>query len=273
MTDEAIAEAAQAGTSEVANAAAANNGSQVAAPTDFLAGLQNAESRQWVESKGFKALDPLVESARHADKVQSEFNEFKAKALTPPAPDAPQEQWDSFYSKLGRPEKAEGYEFKLPEGLPEDLPYDSNAASAAKNWAHKYGLTPKQAQGMHDEFARYQAGQWQQHIAAQDKRANDATDALSKVWGAKESETFKQNQQFADRFISQNGGNELLAEMKANGTIDANGFILSPLTANAFAKAGKALYSEDRFVVGGQASQPQSAAEILYPPGRDPFKT
>ncbi|WP_448953066.1 hypothetical protein [Labrys neptuniae] len=270
MTDQAMAGAAQAGTSEGAAAAAANNGSQAAATSDIFAGLQNAESRQWVESKGYKALDPLVESARHADKVQSEFNDFKAKALAPPANDAPKEQWDAFYAKMGRPEKAEAYEFSMPQNLPEGFAYDGESAKAYQGWAHEAGLSPRQAQALHDRFVQHQAGQQTAYAQSIVQKGEAAQGELTKVWGDKASDGFKANVQFADRFIANNGGDALMGELKANGLLSPDGYVLSPVLAQAMAKAGKALYAEDQFATGGAAAQPKSAAETLYP--TDPFK-
>ncbi|MGJ4857064.1 hypothetical protein ACN6KF_003048 [Labrys sp. La1] len=270
MTDPANPGAAPAVTPADANASPGNNGSPPGDAPDIFAGLQNAESRQWVESKGYRALDPLVESARHADKVQAEYNEFKAKALAPPANDAPKEQWDAFYAKLGRPEKAEAYEFKMPEGLPEGFAYDGESAKAYQGWAHEAGLNPRQAQALHDRFVQYQAGQQTAYAQSIVQKGETAQGELVKVWGDKASEGYKQNVQFADRFIRHNGGEALLGEMKANGLLDPDGFVLSPVLAQAMAKAGKALYAEDQFATGGAAAQPKSAAETLYPV--DPFK-
>lgn len=270
MTEEANAGAAAAGTSEGANAAAAANGSQAAGATDFLAGLQNAESRAWVESKGIKSIDPLVESARYADGVKKELDDFKAKALTPPAPDAKPEEWNAFYAKMGRPEKAEAYDFKMPEGLPADLPYDGDSATAYKAWAHEAGLSPRQAQQLHDRFVSHQAGAYTKQIEQVGQRMEGATGELAKVWGDPSSEGFKSNVQFADRFIKNNGGEALLTELKANGLLAPNGAVMSPMLAQAMAKAGRA-YAEDSSLATGAVAQGQkSAAETLYP--NDPFK-
>lgn len=272
MIDPANPGAAPAGTPDGANAPPANDGSPAGGAPDFLAGLQNAESRQWVESKGIKSLDTLAESARYADGVKKEFDDFKAKALALPANDAPKEQWDAFYAKLGRPEKAEAYEFKMPEGLPEGFAYDGESAKAYQGWAHEAGLNPRQAQALHDRFVQHQVGQQTAYVQAIAKRGEEAQGELVKAWGDKASDSFNQNVRFADRFIRQNGGDALLGEMKANGLLDPDGFVLSPVLAQAMAKAGKALYAEDQFATGGAAAQPKSAAETLYPPDRDPFR-
>lgn len=269
MTDTATTGAAAAGTSEGATAASATTGSQAAAASDFLAGLQSAESRAWVESKGYKALDPLIESARHADKVQSELADLKAKALTPPAPDAKPEEWDAFYARMGRPEKAEGYEFALPKDLPPELPYDAEGAKAYKQWSHEAGLTPRQAQQLHDKFVQHTAGQWQGAIAATEKAATDAHGALVKEWGAPDSAPYKANVEHADRFIRNNGGDALMGELKAKGLLAPDGTVLSPMLAQAMAKAGKA-YAEDGLATGKAAAGQRTAAETLFP--TDPFK-
>ncbi|WP_448950599.1 hypothetical protein [Labrys neptuniae] len=270
MMDTANPGAAMAGTPADATVPPATNGSPAGGAADFLAGLRNAESRQWVESKGFKALDPLVESARHADRIQSEFNDLKAKALTPPAPDARPEEWQAFYSRLGRPDTAEGYEFRMPQGLPEGFAYDSESAKAYRGWAHEAGLSPRQAQGLHDRFVQYQAGQQGAYVQAIVQRGESAQTELVRAWGDRNSESFRANVQFADRFIHQNGGQALMGELKANGLISPDGYVLSPVLAQAMAKAGRALYAEDQFATGGVAGESRSAAETLYPV--DPFR-
>lgn len=264
MTDQAIAGAADAGTQAGAAGAAATPGSQAASSTDIFASLQNAESRQWVESKGHKTLDPLVESARYADKVQTEFNEFKAKALTPPAPDAKPEELAAFYSKLGRPETADGYEFKLPADMPPDMPYDDGTAKAFKQQSHAAGLAPRQAQQLHDWFVTSTAQQITQQAEA-------AHGELTKAWGDPASETYKANVQLADKFIQNNGGDALLAEMKVKGLLSSTGAVLSPVLAQAMAKIGRTLYAEDGLAAGSQATPRRSVAETLFPPENDVF--
>ena len=62
-----------------------------------------------------------------------------------PEKDAPQEEWDKFYTTLGRPETPDGYELTDSfEGLPEDLDISSGRAKAAE-LAHKIGLSPEKA--------------------------------------------------------------------------------------------------------------------------------
>lgn len=63
-----------------------------------------------------------------------------------PSDDAPQEQWDAFYERTGRPKEAKGYELKKPADLPDWYQYRGETESAFADIAHKNGLNKKQAQ-------------------------------------------------------------------------------------------------------------------------------
>lgn len=102
------------------------------------------------------------------------------------------------------------------------------------------------------------------------QRGEAAQSALVRAWGDTDSAAFRQNVEFADRFIRQNGGEALMGELKSSGLISPDGYVLSPALAQAMARAGKALYAEDQFATGGVAGGSRSAAETLYPV--DPFR-
>lgn len=269
MTEQAAsAVPAPADNAAVANAAAASNGSEAAAAGAWWSGLQDEGNRKTAETKGWKDPDTAIKSYTELEK---RLTEVSSKALTPPAADAKQEEWDAFHARAGRPEKPEAYEFKLPDGLPADLPYDAEFANQYKAWAHQAGLTPRQAQQQHDAFVKFQADAFQKSVEAHGQKMTAATANLGKVWGEPGSEGFKQNVALADRFIRNNGGEALMGELKANGLLAENGAVLSPVLAQAFSKAGKALYSEDQLVTGQSASGSRTdPAKTLYP--HDPFK-
>ena len=46
------------------------------------------------------------------------------RSILIPGEDASDEDRNSYFTRLGRPEQAEGYELTKPDGLPEGLPYD-----------------------------------------------------------------------------------------------------------------------------------------------------
>lgn len=266
MTDQATTTAAPAGTVDAGSAPAATTVPATVTASDFTSGLQSAEDREWVKTKGYDKIDPLVSDARYADKLKGELSELKSKALTPPKDDATPEEWQAFYAKIGRPEKSEGYEFNVPKEMPAGLLYDGESATAFKSWAHEAGLSPRQAQTLHDRFVTHQSGLFANATDAAVKQADAAAGDLIKVWGEPDSAGFKEKVQHADLFIRNNGGDALLTELKSKGLLAPNGSILSPVLAQAMAKAGKA-YAEDGFVSGGAPTSRQSLEKRLFPNG------
>mgnify|MGYP001563461457 CR=1 FL=1 len=62
------------------------------------------------------------------------------------------------YTKLGRPESPEKYDLKLPSNLPDGLTVNEELATGFRSWAHKAGLSTKQAQMLMDNFNEFQVG-------------------------------------------------------------------------------------------------------------------
>src|SRR5581483_7834125 len=121
--------------SDAGMAGAANGGGQgsTSASADPLAGLQDAGIREWVGKSGFKDITPqsfegLAKKARDAESLIG-------KSVQLPGDNATAEELAKFYNRLGRPEKADAYEFKLPDGLPANFNYDAEQAKAFKDWA------------------------------------------------------------------------------------------------------------------------------------------
>lgn len=217
----------------------------------WAAGLQAEENRALVEAKQWATPDDAVKSYR-------ELETHASKGLRMPGEDATAEDWNAFYSKLGRPEKPEGYELKLnTETVPTDFPYDEASAVEFRNWAHEAGLTPKQAQTLHDKFVGQQAGQLgtMREVAA--KREGDAHRDIVREWGDPETPSYKQNVELAGRAIAQLGLKQALVE---SGAISSEGAIRHPAIAMAMAKVGKELYAEDSMATNanGALSNPFS---------------
>jgi hypothetical protein len=131
-----------------------------------------------------------------------------APAPAPAAPPAPPaapaantvtsaQDWDAFYAKAGRPEKADGYQFTKPEGLPG---YEDGMASWFKDAAYKAGLNTRQAAAMHDAWV----GKFADHAKAQEvESANQAKalgDEMAKTWGSAKDEKLAQAKRGAQEF-------------------------------------------------------------------------
>ena len=235
-----------------------NQGVELTADQVLDAGLKDdPEIKQWVEKAGFKSVADL---ARNARVTQSEFNKRQGLPEGVPGADADPEHLAKFYDTVGRPAEPAGYEFAVPEGTPDDFPYDSNAAESFKQAAHANGLRPEQAAGLHDWFVQQQAEvftQTQGEAAdkteadqqAQAKMLRNATAELEKAFDAPAgSETFNSHLEYAQRFFRENGHNELTEEMLRIGALvegpDGSRQIASPRLFAAFAEAGRLLYAE-----------------------------
>lgn len=222
-----------AGTPEV-QPVTTDNGSAVETVTDPFSGLSE-DTRKWVETKGYKSPEDIVTAYKNAEQKLG-------SSLTPPKDDAPAEEWDKFYGKLGRPETPDAYDLKRPEGLPEDMPWNADAESAFKTWAHEDGLTPKQAQGQLSKFAQFQAEQFKAAQAAQAEAVETTHSELTKEWGAPDSEGFKTKLAMADRAMKKLG---LTEAYQKSGLILADGSVTDPQIAKAFAAIGETMFKED----------------------------
>lgn len=223
----------------------AENGS-AAGSKSWLDGLSEG-NRKLAETKGWNT----PESLDKAFTSYAELEKLQGSSLRVPGQDAPKEEWDKFHARLGRPEKPEAYEFKRPEGLPENVPYSDELATQAKGWFHEAGLPPRQAQSLHDKWIGYVASQQQAAIEAQGKAVTEAHDVLVKDWGPTDSEGFKARHQLANRAITQLG---LVDSFKKGGILLPDGALTDATLAKALAQVGEAMFREDQLGNDGGAS-------------------
>lgn len=223
--------------------AVVDNGSAITSEANPFSGLQDEGARKWVETKGYKSTDDVVKAALSLE-------QRLGTSISPPAADAPADEWNKFYSKLPeqmRPiESPDKLDFKRPEGLPENLPYSDELASAAKGWMHEAKLSATQAQAVHDKFAGFMAGQQQAVLEAQTKAASETHADLTREWGPLDSEGFKAKHALADRAAKKLG---LVDAFKQTGVILQDGTLTNPQIAKAMAEVGERLFKED--TIGG----------------------
>ena len=210
-------------------------------PVNIYADLEEGD-REWAEKWHKGDLGKLVKAARESDRLVS-------GSVQVPAADADQEAWDKFYTKLGRPAEATGYEFAVPETLPENMPYDGEAADWLKGVSHELGLSSKQASALHDKYVELQVGRANgmndEMAGALQTRIDTSIGKLTDKWGPRDGGTFKANVELGDRFFKAvDADGTLKGELEAAGLMGPNGEVLSSSLAFAFSNAGAALYSE-----------------------------
>ena len=135
------------------------------------------------------------------------------------------EELDSIYNKLGRPETASGYE----------LPVDGNViteeiATQYADIAHTLRLTPQQAQGVLDYY-KSSVAQTQEGLQQEaEKQAEKTALELQKEWGNE----FESKVTLAKDVVEQFGNTELLQMKLEDGTLIGN----HPAFIKAFAAMG-----------------------------------
>jgi len=216
--------------------------------TDPFAELDEV-TREWVKTRHEGDVLKLAKQAY-------ELDQFAGRAVQIPGDEATDEDWSKFWSKLGRPEDATGYQFKVPENLPETVPYNEDLADKFKGKAHELGLAPKQASALHDFFVEIQTEAAGAATATFTQGVQELVDTasgqLKEAWGDPKDETYRTNMEMAGRFFD-----EIDPDNKLNEALQKAGFIgpdkevlLAPL-AFAFAKAGAALFREGAGLPGG----------------------
>jgi hypothetical protein len=164
------------------------------------------------------------------------------RSIPVPGEDATPGEWDAFERRLGRPDTPEGYDFELPQGLPDDFPYSEDLAGRFRDWAFRAGMPATAAQSLHDDYVRELAGLQR----AEAERLSDAEDRshreLVSAWGEADGEDYRRNVMLADRAMHRLGLNEVLQE---TGLIAVDGGVRDARVAKALARVGSELFAED----------------------------
>ncbi len=82
--------------------------------------------------------------------LQSQMGKMGQERIKMPTEDSPAEDWNSFFTKAGRPDSASDY--KASVDLPEGLEINQGQLSGAKDKMYNLGLTGKQASGVLDLY-------------------------------------------------------------------------------------------------------------------------
>lgn len=141
------------------------------------------EAMEFVNNKGFKTIEDVVNGYRNYEKYQGVPQE---KLLKLPDENNADEV-NAFYKKLGRPDKAEDYKFEIAEGQ------DDAIAKAIAPELFKIGLSQKQAAAIYKtlETAKIEQGK------AAEAAAIKAEEDLKSEWGSNYDNNLKAAQQAA----------------------------------------------------------------------------
>lgn len=142
----------------------------------WFAAIPEQEARQHIEAKGYKNPAELALANYNLTKLQR----GDPTVIGLPGADATPEQMGEFYSKLGRPDAPDGYEFKFGEGVTPD----EGMVSFARSAFHEAGLTPQQAQIVADKWNAYMGEQTESLQTTITRQNDQELAALQTKWGA-----------------------------------------------------------------------------------------
>jgi hypothetical protein len=132
------------------------------------------------------------------------------KGLIVPKADDPPAVHAAYRAALGVPEKPEGYAFKAPEGVP-PAAWDEGGLKALASWAHELGMTPAQAQGIAERFAKQQGEAIQRAAEGIEPDGRKMEDVLRGEWGV----NYDANLERARRAARQFGGDAIADALEA----------------------------------------------------------
>ena len=171
---------------------------QPAPANDWRASLPE-DIRDNPSLRDIKDVGNLAKSYLHAQKL---VGMDRSKLLTVPGDDAEPEQWNEFYSKVGRP--ADPKDYALPVDKVEwdaTVPRDEAMEQWFTKTAHEAGLTPRQAEKLFTSYVDQlkSAGQGMTQMLQQSYEQN--VQALKTEWGM----TYEKNVEAADAVIDKLG--------------------------------------------------------------------
>lgn len=198
----------------------------------------------------FTKFDSVTSLGKYAMEADGKLS----KALFIPGEGATEEEKGAFYGKLGRPETPDKYGFTKPDGLPENLPYDSKMEAGYKDMAHKLGLSESQAKTLYSWYLGNYSDTMKADLERREKSLITGKEAIAKEWGDK----FDENSKVTMRAVEQFGGPEFKKYM------DESGLGNHPVLVKTFFNIGQAML-EDKFAEGGRSTSKREEGKLHYP--------
>jgi len=163
------------------------------------------------------------------EKLARSYQELErkiGKSIIPPGKDAKPEEWDRFYSALGRPKTAEEFALTPPEG------FEANPSfmGKLKQAFHSAGATPAQASHIFNAIAEEAISSQRTASEANAQAMAAAETALHAKWGS----NYDTNLARATQYVEAVGGPNAIK------TLEELGVASHPLLLELFARAGEA---------------------------------
>ena len=145
-------------------------------------------------------------------KSYGEMEKMSGARLAVPKDDAKPEEWDTFYTKVGRPAKADDYRVEAPKFEGMEFKISEEQQKGYLTAAHAAGLTGKQAQALMNWWGDTTTKSMQGLVS--ETKTQD--DALHKDWGDKYDDNLKLAQAGFKMFVG-DGHKDLAGLLKQTG--------------------------------------------------------
>lgn len=208
--------------------------------------------RGWATDKGWKDPVQALESFRNLEEIVGAAE--AGRTLKLPDDESDQEALAKIYDRLGRPEKADGYELEaalkdnLGGELSEGEQYDSRLLSTISAAMHEAGLSKKQGQAIALNFQKHYLETVETHRAKHEAATREARESLP-----------------PDVLEQARRGFRYL-EMQSDDAVAVESYLGPKKAAEIFSKIGK-LLGEDTRIEGtkavGLADSPNAAARMI----------
>lgn len=185
---------------------------------------------------GFSGITDLARRA-------IELGEFEKNAVVIPGEDADETAVNEFYTKLGRPEKADDYEFEkieLPKGMRESV----DMMKTIKDAAYGMNMNNSQANAFYKFVVETGVDSFKQVQAFIAKQKDETKHDLKKEWGKDFDENMELVGRTIQRFADESDAKELNTLLLGNDV----------RLAKMLRRIGRAI-AEDKFIGGEDAAE------------------
>lgn len=131
--------------------------------------------RELMKVKNYKNPAELAMAYHNANKMINGSGDV----VVMPKADAKPEEWNAFYTKLGRPESPDKYEFKHPDGTKPD----EGLVKLGKELFFDMGATPAKAQAALDKWEKFVAESNAARVEQERVENDSQIKALETKWG------------------------------------------------------------------------------------------
>lgn len=189
--------------------------------------------------KVFKDVKSLAKSYVHAQK------KLGMKGVMIPTENSTQEEWDTFYQKVGVPLEQDKYKETLGLKAQEGSSFDEAFNNSFAEKALELRVAPDKAKQMYEFFNEQATSKANTYLESNKAQEQEALNALMDTYGA---DAYNAGLSKALKYIGEELGKDSLEYLKESG-LGRNAKVV-----DMFIKTANAFYKEDKLPTGGSST-------------------